>query len=178
MAVLKILRFPNSVLREKSEPVADFVALEPLLADLFDTMHATPGALGLAAIQVGVPLRMFVLKNIRKDVDEHRFAMEFSGGVAYVNPEIVASTGLQTQNEGCLSFPEIFFPVSRHDQVTLRYYGNTGNLQPDVAVTGTVARAFQHEMDHLNGRLMIDKIGPVKQDIVRRKMTKFNRENP
>jgi peptide deformylase len=166
MAILPILRFPDPRLREKSKVVTAFgEALKKLVADMTDTMYAANGA-GLAAIQVGVPLRMFI-------VDP-----EVAGGLptdpvlVVANPEIVTlSEESQTGDEGCLSFPGIFVPVKRAMHADVRAVDVDGK---PFTLTGAelFARALQHETDHLNARLLIDMVGPVKREIIKRKMKK------
>lgn len=166
MPVRPILRFPDPKLREPSGPVTEFgEALAALVADMTDTMMEAEGA-GLAAIQVGVPLRLFI-------VDGHvAGGEEGAPPIVYANPEIVdLSEESQTGDEGCLSFPGVFVPVKRSMRARIRAQDVNGNVFESEGVA-LVARAFQHEADHLNGRLLIDLVGPVKREIIKRKMRK------
>lgn len=166
MALRPILRFPDPKLRQRSvelEGVDDGV--RQLVADMTETMAAANGA-GLAAIQVAAPVRLFIVDG------------EVAGGgegappKVFINPEIVAiSDEAQTGDEGCLSFPGIFVPVKRGMRATVRAQdldGNTFEMEGE----GLLARAFQHETDHLNGRLLIDQVGPVKRELIKRKLRK------
>ncbi|MDX2020162.1 MAG: peptide deformylase [Deltaproteobacteria bacterium] len=166
MAIRPILRFPDPKLRETSLPVTAFgEALAPLIADMTETMLDSEGA-GLAAIQVGVPLRLFI-------VDGHvAGGPEDAPPLVFANPEILSiSDEAQTGDEGCLSFPGVFVPVKRGMKATIRAQNAAG--EPfEMEGVEIVARAFQHETDHLNGRLLIDMVGPVKREIIKRKMRK------
>jgi peptide deformylase len=166
MAVRDILRFPDSRLRQRSAEVgAVDDDVRQLVADMAETMVDANGA-GLAAIQVGVPLRIFIIDG------------PVAGGAedapprVFINPEIVeVSQESQTGDEGCLSFPGIYVPVKRGMRAKVRATdldGNTVELEGEALF----ARALQHETDHLNGRLLIDQVGPVKREIIKRKLRK------
>jgi peptide deformylase len=166
MAVRPILRFPDSRLRQTSvEVTAVDDDVRRLVADMADSMYAANGA-GLAAIQVGSPLRIFIV----------------DGGVAgggeqdppkvFINPKIIEiSDEAQTGDEGCLSFPNIFVPVKRGMRARVTATDLDGNPF-EVEGAELYARALQHETDHLNGRLLIDQVGPVKREIIKRKLRK------
>jgi peptide deformylase len=166
MALRSILRYPDARLREKSRDITVFDdELRTLVADMAETMYDANGA-GLAAIQVGAPLRMFII----------------DGGVAgdgetapprvFINPEIVElSDECQTGDEGCLSFPGIYVPVKRGMRALLRALDVDGKPF-EIGGEALFARAMQHENDHLIGRLLIDQCGPVKREIIKRKMRK------
>jgi peptide deformylase len=166
MAVLPIVRYPDARLRQTSQPVEAFDdGLRKLVADMSDTMYAANGA-GLAAIQVGVPLRLFIVD------------AEVAGGKpddpvrVFANPELVMiSDESQTGDEGCLSFPGVFVPLKRGLRARVRAQDLTGQTF-ELEGEGLLARAFQHESDHLVGRLLIDMVGPVKREIIKRKMKK------
>jgi peptide deformylase len=166
MALRKILRFPDAQLREKSAEVKEIDDdLRQLIADMTETVTDANGA-GLAAIQVGAPVRLFII----------------DGGVAggeegappkvFINPELVEiSKESQTGDEGCLSFPGIFVPVKRGMRARVRAMGLDGTIF-EVEGEALLARAFQHETDHLNGRLLIDQVGPVKREMIKRQLRK------
>ena len=166
MAVLDILRFPDSRLRQRSVEVSEVTDdLRQLVADMAETMAAANGA-GLAAIQVGVPVRLFIVES------------GVTGGPedgppkVFINPEITQiSPESQTGDEGCLSFPGIYVPVKRGMRAKVRAMDLDGNTF-EVEGEELFARAIQHESDHLNGRLLIDQVGPVKREIIKRKLRK------
>jgi peptide deformylase len=166
MARLPILRYPDPRLRENSQKVQVFdETLRKLVADMAETMFANNGA-GLAAIQVGAPLQLFLID------------AEIAGKpptdppVVFINPEFVSiSEEPQMGEEGCLSFPGIYVPVKRGVRVQIKatdLEGKTFTMDADALF----ARALQHEHDHLKGRLLIDNVGPVKREIIKRKMKK------
>ena len=168
MPTRPILRFPDPRLRKVSEPVVSFDdSLRSLVNDMKDTMYLAEGA-GLAAIQVGEPLRLFIID------PEVAGRTSEDPPVVFANPELIEiSEEEQTGDEGCLSFPGIFVPVKRGMRAKIRAQdleGKTFELEGQ----GLLARALQHETDHLTGRLLIDMVGPVKRQIIRRKMRKEN----
>src|SRR5262252_10059950 len=166
MAVRDILRFPDSRLRQRSVEVAEIDDdVRQLVADMTETMAAANGA-GLAAIQVGAPVRIFIVDGAVAG------GAEDSPPRVFINPEIVSiSQESQTGDEGCLSFPGIYVPVKRGLRAKVRatdLAGQTFEVEGDELF----ARALQHENDHLNGRLLIDQVGPVKREIIKRKLRK------
>jgi peptide deformylase len=166
MAVRSIVRFPDPQLRQKSAEIGDIGEdMRQLVADMAETMAAANGA-GLAAIQVGVPVRLYI-------VDGHvAGGAEESPPRVFINPEIVEiSEESQTGDEGCLSFPDIFVPVKRGMRARVKARDLDGNVF-EAEGEGLFARALQHETDHLNGRLLIDQVGPVKRELIKRKLRK------
>jgi peptide deformylase len=168
MSTRPILRYPDARLRKVSEPVVNFDdSLRTLVEDMKDTMYMAEGA-GLAAIQVGESLRLFII-----DPEVAGRTAE-DPPVVFANPELIEiSEEEQTGDEGCLSFPGIFVPVKRGMRAKVRaqdLQGNTFELEGQ----GLLARALQHETDHLSGRLLVDMVGPVKRQIIKRKMRKEN----
>jgi peptide deformylase len=168
MPVRPILRFPDPRLRQVSKPVTDFDAtLRQLVSDMKDTMYLAEGA-GLAAIQIGEALRLFIID------PEVAGAADDDPPLVLANPELVwISEEEQTGDEGCLSFPGIFVPVKRGQRARVRAQDVDGKSF-EVAGEGLFARALQHENDHLTGRLLVDMVGPVKRQIIKRKMRKEN----
>jgi peptide deformylase len=145
VAVRPILNFDQPVLREKAKKVARVdTSIQRLIDDLTETMLAAPGA-GLAAPQVGVPLRVCVVKG-----DENQIW-------ALVNPEVIRSEGVQVGYEGCLSYPGWVGEVARHEMVVVKGRNRRGK-EVRIKSTGFTARAFQHEIDHLDGILFIDRL--------------------
>jgi peptide deformylase len=170
MALREIVRFPDPVLRQPTRAVTAFDDdLRRLVADMVETMYASNGA-GLAAIQVGDPRRVFV-------VEGHiAGGAEDSPPVAFVNPEIEwLSPETETADEGCLSFPTIFVPVKRALRARVRARDVHG---AEFIAEGEAlyARAMQHEHDHLENRLLIDWVGPVKRQMIKRRLERMTRE--
>jgi peptide deformylase len=166
MPIRPILRYPDPRLREKSKEITSFDdGLRQLVADMGETMYAANGA-GLAAIQVGVALRLFIIDGpVAGDADD-------AAPRVFVNPEIVEiSEEAQTGDEGCLSFPGIYIPVKRGMRARVRARDVEGALF-EIDGEALFARAMQHENDHLIGRLLIDQCGPVKREIIKRKLRK------
>ena len=163
MALLPILEFPDPRLRTKAREVvaADFSpALQTLVDNMFETMYAAPG-IGLAASQVDVHLRFMVI-----DVSEDR-----SQPHVFINPRIVEREGSQVCQEGCLSVPGIQADVTRSDRIVVEAQDRQG--QPfRIEANDLFAVCIQHEMDHLEGKLFVDYLSPLKQDMVKRKLSK------
>ena len=166
MARRPILRFPDAKLRQRSIEVTTVDDdVRQLVADMAETMADASGA-GLAAIQVGAPVRLFIVEGHVAGGEEG------SPPKVFINPEIVEiSEESQTGDEGCLSFPGIYVPVKRGMRARVRAKDLDGNVF-EVEGEGLYARALQHETDHLNGRLLIDQVGPVKREIIKRKLRK------
>lgn len=166
MAVIPILRYPDAGLRQTCALVTTFdEAFRRLIKDMADTMVASNGA-GLAAIQVGAPVRMFIIESEIAGQDPAAPPLVFA------NPEMVSlSEESQAGDEGCLSFPGIFVPVKRALRARVRAQDVNGATF-ELEGAELLARAFQHELDHLNGRLLVDMVGPVKREIIKRKMKK------
>ena len=163
MAVLKIAKYPDPVLEKPGEPVTEFdEELKKLVEDMFETMYAAPGV-GLAAPQVGVQKRVFV--------------MDCSGGrdpaqrLAMINPEVLRTEGEQTGEEGCLSFPGIFFPVKRAMRAVVRAQDVNGN-ELEVDGLELTARCMLHETDHCDGILFIERTTPLKRQMAKRQIKK------
>jgi peptide deformylase len=156
MALRKILTVPDPLLKQKSKPVAGVDDdLRALMDDMLETMYAAPG-IGLAAIQVGEPVRVIVM-DLTRDGEE-------PGPRYFINPEILwASEETAPYEEGCLSVPEIFDEVERPAKVRLRYLNYQGETVEQDA-EGLFAVCIQHEMDHLNGVLFIDHLSRLKRD--------------
>lgn len=166
MAKLSILEFPDPRLRTVAKPVDPTridAAFHRLLDDMFETMYEAPGV-GLAASQVDVHQRFMVM-----DVSEGKDTPR-----VFINPEIMARDGEQNCEEGCLSVPGIFAQVKRAERITVRALDRNG--QPfELQAEGLLAVCVQHEMDHLDGKLFVDYLSPLKRDMVKRKLTKQRR---
>lgn len=164
MALLRICHYPETVLKETAAPVTVFdSALKALAADMAETMYAAPGV-GLAAPQVGVSQRLIVLDCSAKD--------EPARLIVAINPRIVAASGELCDEEGCLSIPGYYARVPRAAAVTVAFQTLTGE-NAQIQAEGLLAVAFQHEIDHLDGILFVDRLSPLKKGIFRRKYKKI-----
>jgi peptide deformylase len=164
MAKLEIITLPDPLLRKASAPVERVDAeLLKLADDMLETMYAAPGV-GLAAVQVGIPCRLIVL-DTSKDEDARQ-------PLVLVNPEIVSlGSEMRLHEEGCLSIPDVRVEIERPSAVTVRYLDREGKRQ-EMAADGLLATAIQHEVDHLNGKLIIDFLSRLKRDIIVRRFKK------
>jgi peptide deformylase len=161
-----ILRYGEQPLHQPAADVVTFDdTLQRLIDDMIETMYAAPGV-GLAAPQVGVSLRLFVA-----DVSVGR---DRNGLVVMINPAFVAREGMQLEDEGCLSVPGFNATVVRPARAVLRGLDRDGGEQT-VEATGLLARAFQHEMDHLDGVVFVDRLRGIKRDLIVRRITKLKR---
>jgi peptide deformylase len=162
-----VVRYGPRVLQAPASPVTAFdQELDRLIEDMIDTMYAAPG-IGLAAPQVGVPLRVCVI-----DLSVGRKGGEV---ITLVNPEFVEREGMQLEEEGCLSLPGFNATVARPARVVVKGLDRQG--QPRVVEgTGLLARALQHEMDHLDGRLFIDRLRGIQREFMLRKIRKLQRD--
>jgi peptide deformylase len=162
-----IVKYPEPVLQQPGEPVTEFDAeLRKLIADLFETMYASQG-IGLAAQQVGVAKRVAVV-----DLSQ---AKEPAKKLVLVNPEVIFQEGKQYEEEGCLSFPDIREKVSRAAKVRIRAQDEKGKWF-EMDADELLSRAFQHEIDHLDGTLFIFRMSALKRDLNLRKIRKMQRE--
>ena len=161
-----ILRYGDDVLHR---PAIDVDAITPLvdslIDDMIDTMYAASGV-GLAAPQIGVPLRVFVA--------DPSSGHESGALVVMVNPTFVERDGLQREDEGCLSVPGFNAAVPRPSRAVMRGLDRDGALR-DVEATGILARAFDHEMDHLDGSLFLDRLRGIRREMMLRKLNKLRR---
>lgn len=166
MAKLEIIKVPDPLLREVSQPIAQVDdAVRRLTDDMLETMYAAPGV-GLAAIQVAVPKRLVVIDVGDEDAPEP---------LCLINPEIVQlGDTMRIHEEGCLSIPEVHVEIERPATLTLRYIDRDGKQQL-LEADGLLATAIQHEVDHLDGRLIIDYLSRLKRDIIVRRLKKQQR---
>ena len=161
-----ILRHGAKVLHQRAEPVGDITPeIQRLIDDMIQTMYAAPGV-GLAAPQVGVALRIFVA-----DISFGRNPADL---LCFVNPEFVEREGMQLEDEGCLSVPGFNATVARPSRVVMKGLDRHGQPQ-QVEGTGLLARCFQHEMDHLDGTLFVDRLRGLQKDLIIRKIHKLSR---
>jgi peptide deformylase len=167
MPILPILTYPDPVLRQKAERVENIDdSIQRLIDDMIETMYDAPG-IGLAANQVGRPISVIVV-DIQRDGSEY-------GLIVLVNPEMVSARGKITSEEGCLSVPEYFAKVTRHEEIVVRGLDRHGK-EVEITAEGLLSIALQHEMDHLEGKLFIDHINMVARDIFKRRWKKKLRE--
>jgi len=167
MALREILRYPEPLLKQKSVPVTEFNdELKQLANDMVETMYAAPGV-GLAAPQVGVLQRLIILDCSASDEPDDLLVA--------VNPEIIAGEGNSLEEEGCLSVPGYWASVKRHETATIRYQDTDGNFHEREA-EGLLAIGMQHEVDHLEGVLFVDRLSPLKRSIFRKKYMKMLKE--
>ena len=161
-----ILRHGEPVLHAPAKPVATITPeILQLVDDMILTMYAAPG-IGLAAPQIGVPLRLFVA-----DISVGRNPADL---LTFINPEFVEREGMQLEEEGCLSVPGFQATVARPSRAVLKGLDRHGNEQV-IEGTGLLARCFQHEMDHLDGTLFIDRLRGLQKDLIVRKIKKLAR---
>jgi peptide deformylase len=174
MALLPIIEVPDQVLRANSAPVERIDdELRRLISDMFETMYAAPG-IGLAAVQVAVPRRLFVIDI--QEPDEER-GEPVRRPLVFINPEIVATSDeTSVYNEGCLSIPDQYAEVERPARVRARWLDGEGKSQ-EAEVDGLLATCFQHETDHLNGVLFIDHLSRLRRDMVLKKLAKSRGEH-
>jgi peptide deformylase len=167
MALREILVLPDKRLRLVSKPVTAIdSAIRRLIDDMFETMYDAPG-IGLAAIQIGEPVRVVTMDLAKKE--------EPRAPQVFINPEIVwASEERRVHEEGCLSIPEYYEAVERPAEVKVRYLDADGKPQ-EVQASGMLATCLQHEIDHINGVLFIDHLSKLKRDRVVKKFTKIAR---
>jgi peptide deformylase len=170
MAIREIVRYPDPLLRQPTRDVTVFDdELRSFVADMVETMYSANGA-GLAAIQLGDPRRIFI-------VEGHAAGgAEDAPPIVFINPKIEwLSDETETSDEGCLSFPTIYVPVKRSLKARVRALGVDGS---EFVAEGEnlYARAMQHEKDHLDNRLLIDFVGPLKKQLIKRKLERLTRE--
>jgi peptide deformylase len=168
MPARTILIYPHPLLKVACRPVAVIDReISALIEDLVDTMRAGPGSVGVAAPQIGVTRRLCVV-----DVSESRQGRDNNHGLlALVNPEIILSEGAAIMREGCMSVPDYTGDIERATVITVRFLDAAGNLR-EIEASGFEAVAIQHEMDHLDGILFLDRIASLKTGLFRRKRYK------
>ena len=163
MAVRPIVRYPHAVLRTPAEEIAPGPDADRLVADLVDTMRAGPACVGLAAPQIGEGVQAFCL-----DVSKHKRARSSHGLVVMLNPIIVGRKGRTVMREGCMSLPDVTANVARAEEIVV--VGFDPEERPMmIEADGFEARAFQHEIDHCNGKLFLDRVASLTADVFPRK---------
>jgi peptide deformylase len=161
-----ILKFGEAPLHDAAAEVGELTEdVQTVINDMIDTMYAAPG-IGLAAPQIGVPLRIFVV-----DLSVGRKADDL---MVFINPMFVEREGVQLEEEGCLSVPGFNATVARPSHAVLKGLDRTG-VERTVEANELLARAFQHEMDHLDGKLFLDRVRGIKRDLIVKKIRKLSR---
>jgi peptide deformylase len=164
--ILPLLRYGANMLHQPAAPVAEITAdIDRLITNMVETMYAAPG-IGLAAPQVGVPLRIFVI--------DLSIGRDLKGLITMINPEFVERDGMQLEEEGCLSVPGFNATVVRPQRAVVKGLDRDGNPQ-QLEGEGLLARAFQHEIDHLDGMLFVDRLRGIKKDMIVRKIRKLSK---
>jgi peptide deformylase len=179
MAILKIAPHPSPVLRKKTSPVVNFndKKLGILVQDMADTMYDAPGV-GLAANQVGLSLKMAVIDVVWKEAKNPGGKQkEKKELLVFINPEIIDKKESVTFEEGCLSIPGVREIVRRFNKVTVRYQDIRGT-EKTLSAEGLLAVALQHETDHLNGKLYIDHLSPLKRGLLLKKYKNLKDKPP
>ena len=161
-----ILKYGDSAVHDRAEPVDRITPeIDRLIADMIETMYAAPG-IGLAAPQIGMALRIFVI--------DLSLGRDPSGLIVMINPEFVEQDGMQLEEEGCLSVPGFNATVVRPTHAIVKGWDRTGTERQHEG-TALLARAFQHEMDHLDGLLFVDRLRGIKRDLIVRRIRKLTR---
>jgi len=176
MAIRPIFETPDPVLRQISKPVEMFDdELKTLISDMFETMYHAPG-IGLAAVQVGVPIRLLVM-DLQEPADPRDpESPPVKEPRVFINPEILwASETTVPYTEGCLSVPDQYAEVLRPDRVRAKWQDEEGTIH-EAELDGLLAVCLQHEMDHLEGILFIDHLSRLKRDMVLKKLAKLRKE--
>ena len=183
MSLRPIIHIPDPLLRSVSKPVEEVSdALRKLMDDMLDTMYDAPG-IGLAGVQIAVPLRIITLDVAVRSSDED--GEEDDGQeeeitpdpMFLINPEIVSfSDELSTYEEGCLSIPDYYAEVERPSRCVVKYIDRDGKEQT-IKATGLLSTVVQHEIDHLDGKLFVDRISKLKRDMVIKKFTKIAKQD-
>jgi peptide deformylase len=173
MAIRPIFETPDPILRQISKPVETFDdELRTLVSDMFETMYVAPG-IGLAAVQVGVPIRLLVI-DLQEPEEEDGEPVRDPR--VFINPEILWHSDTEVPyTEGCLSVPEQYAEVMRPDRIRARWQDDTGQTH-EKEIEGMLAVCLQHEMDHLEGILFIDHLSRLKRDMVLKKLAKWRKE--
>jgi len=167
MAILEIVKYPHPILKKRCEPVGEIdEEVRKLIDDMRETMYGARGV-GLAACQVGVSRRVIVLDVSPMD-PEHTF-------LALINPEITSEEGEVDNEEGCLSVPDYLEKVKRKEKVCVRGVSPEG-MEVEIKGDGILAIALQHEIDHINGILILDRVSRLKREIYRNKLKKEKRK--
>ena len=167
MAILKIIKAPDPILKKQCLPIDEVDdTIRRLMDDMLETMYDAPG-IGLAAPQVAIHKRIIVVDGSERDAEREPLFL--------ANPELIqTSNELTTFNEGCLSFPDQYAEVERSKTVKVRYLDYNNEIK-EIDADGLLSTCIQHEIDHLNGKLFVDRISLLKRNIIIRKMKKLKK---
>src|SRR3990172_1398785 len=178
MSLLEVRKYPDPVLNTRAEPISEVTSeIKTLIEDMFETMYRNRG-IGLAANQVGVAKRVIVLDIPEEDEEgDQRYEGRERKPIALINPEIVEERGSIKYEEGCLSVPGINAGVQRFASVRLKALDGDGR-PVEISAEGLLAIALQHEIDHIDGILFIERLSWLKRDYIKRKLKKTHEEAP
>tara|TARA_B100000579_G_C22820908_1_gene850570 strand:- start:1186 stop:1728 length:543 start_codon:yes stop_codon:yes gene_type:complete len=167
MALMDVVHYGDPILRKKCKEVKEFKGLNKLIDDMFDTMYEENG-IGLAANQVGIDLNLFIIDI--SDIEEEGESIHI-----FINGEIIDSSGESWFEEGCLSIPDVRLDVKRPEIITFKYQDLDGKIHTD-EIEGLLARAIQHEVDHLNGVFIIDRVSKTTKITVHKELKAIKKE--
>lgn len=164
MAILNIRKFPDPILKRKAEPVKEITGeIQRLIDDMAETMYAAPGV-GLAAPQIGISIQLVVIDTNGRDNEKKEL-------ITLINPQIIERTGETLWEEGCLSVTEYTADVKRAERVVVKGLDREGK-ETEITGEGLLSIVLQHEIDHLNGILFIDRLSLIKKDLIQRRLRK------
>ena len=167
MALLTILHYPDQRLHLKAAPVASFDReIKQLVKDMAETMYDSNG-IGLAASQLNVQKRLFIM-DLAKEGQNPQLKV-------FINPQILEKSGSEASDEGCLSVPGVYEKITRAEKITLKYQDVNGE-EHLLSCDGLMAICIQHEIDHLDGKVFVDYLSPLKQNFIKKKMKKLFKE--
>jgi peptide deformylase len=167
MALMDVVHYGDPILRKKCDKVNDFKGLNKLIDDMFDTMYEENG-IGLAANQVGIDLNLFIIDI--SDIEEEGERIHI-----FINGEIIGSSGESWFEEGCLSIPDVRLDIKRPEKITFKYQDLDGEVHTD-EIEGLLARAIQHEVDHLNGIFIVDRVSETKKITVDKELKAIKKD--
>jgi peptide deformylase len=163
MAIRDLITYPQATLRKSSDPVAEVSEeIKDLIEDMRETMYDSQG-IGLAAPQIGINKRVIVVDVTPYDPEQTPFAL--------INPEIVSGEGEVESTEGCLSVPDALETINRKESVTVRGINEEGR-EVEIEATGMLAICLQHEIDHINGVTIVERLSPMKREMIRKRLKK------
>lgn len=171
MAKLDVLTYPNRRLKQKSKPLKDVPnSIRDLAKNMFETLYSYDNGIGLAAPQVGELIRLLIIDVPKKDpIDPEKLRPD---PLCLINPKIIEKSGDTQYDEGCLSCPDLIITVDRHAKIRIGYWDLEGKPR-ELTLTGLKSICVQHEIDHLNGTLLVDRVSPLERDLYRNQRIKI-----